>query len=79
MLPDFATCPRYIRHELTEEQVLAIAKKAVELAREDFYLDVKKEFAAEVGQSIISKFTYLVGLVIVGAFFWLQSQGFIKL
>jgi hypothetical protein len=75
----FSHCPRFDKHELSEDQILAIAKKAVELAREDMYNDVKKEFTAEVGRSVIDKFSWLVGIVVVSLFFWLQSKGFLKL
>ena len=71
----FSQCPRYDQHELSDEQIEAIAeraaKKAVQMARDDFYKDV--------GETIVGKFKWLVGAVIVGLFVWLASKGAIKL
>ena len=48
----FAMCPRYDKHELDEEQIEDIAeraaKKAIIMARDDFYKDV--------GKSMFNKF-----------------------
>ena len=64
----FEHCPRYDKHELSEEQILDIAKKAVTLARDDFY--------REVGQSVISKFFLMVGSITVIAFGILTHNGY---
>ena len=76
---NFNLCPHYDRYEMSEEQVLFIAKKAVELAKEDMYKFVKKEFSAELGSTILSKLAYMVGASVLGVFMWLASHGFIKL
>jgi hypothetical protein len=70
-LKHFENCPNYSRYELSEEQIIIIAKKAVESARNDFY--------KEVGETIVTKFFWLVGIVAVGLFAWLQSHNIIKL
>lgn len=71
----FLECPHYEQHDLSESQIDEIAeraaKRAIEMARDDFYKDV--------GKSIVSKFTWGVGVSAVGLFLWLQSKGFIKL
>jgi len=76
---DFSLCPHYNSHEMTEEQMVIIAKKAVELAKEDMYEFVKKEFSAELGSSILSKLSYMVGASVLGVFMWLSAHGLIKL
>lgn len=71
----FMQCPRFDKHELTDDQIEEIAeraaKKAIALARDGFYQDV--------GETIVGKFKWLLGAVIVGSFMWLASKGFIKL
>jgi len=56
----FEHCPRYDKHELSEEQILQIAKKAVEMARDGFY--------REVGQSVVSRFFWMIGSITVAIF-----------
>lgn len=67
----FEKCPNFHRYELSEEQIIIIAKKAVEAARNDFY--------KEVGETIVTKFFWLVGIVAVGLVAWLQTHNVIKL
>lgn len=68
---DFSHCPHFGTYELSEEQIIIIAKKAVEEARNSFY--------KEVGETIITKFFWLVGIIAVGVFTWLSSHNIIKL
>jgi hypothetical protein len=67
----FEKCPNFHRYELSEEQIIIIAKKAVEAARNDFY--------KEVGETIVTKFFWLVGIAAVGLVAWLQTHNIIKL
>jgi len=67
----FTQCPQFNRYELSEEQIIIIAKKAVEEARNSFY--------KEVGETIITKFFWLVGIIAVGVFTWMTSHNIIKL
>lgn len=71
----FMQCPRFDKHELTDDQIEEIAeraaKKAIVFARDEFYQDV--------GQTIVSKFKWLVGAIVVGVFVWLAQHGVIKL
>jgi hypothetical protein len=67
---DFTRCPNFIRHEMSEEQIILIAKKAVELARDDFYKGV--------GKSVTNKFFILVGGIAVSLTYWLHSTGYLK-
>ncbi len=66
----FVECPRYDKHELSEDQIVEIAKKAVALARDEFY--------QEVGKSVTSKLFFVVGIACVGAIGWLASHGYLK-
>lgn len=68
---DFELCPRFDRHELSEEQILDIAKRAVVLARDDFYMDV--------GRSVINKFFWIIGAVTIGIVSYLQANHIIKI
>ena len=68
---DFEKFPNFHRYELSEEQIIVIAKKAVEAARNDFY--------KEVGETIVTKFFWLVGICAVGIFAWLQSHNIIRI
>jgi len=66
----FEKCPNFNRYELTEDQIVIIAKRAVEEARNDFY--------KEVGETIVTKFFWLLGIVVVGLFTWLSTTNNIK-
>jgi len=68
---NFEKCPNFARYDLTEEQIVIIAKRAVQEARNDFY--------KEVGETVISKFLWLVGIVFVSVFAWLSSTNNIKI
>lgn len=69
----FAMCPKYDKHELTDEQIELIAEKAakrgVELAREDFYKGV--------GESVVSKWFIFIGMATVAMYAWLRSKNII--
>lgn len=67
---DFESCPRYDKHELSEEQIVEIAKKAVNLAREEFY--------QEVGKSVTSKFFVIVGVASIALMLWLTKHGYLN-
>ncbi len=71
--------PGYPRYVMTEEDVLRVAQKAVELAKLDIYLHVKKEFSADLGAAILNKLAYITGVSVLGAFLWMGTHGFIKL
>jgi hypothetical protein len=66
----FTTCPKYDKHELSEDQILEIAKKAVVMARDEFY--------TEVGRGVTSKFFVVTGVITVGLMGWLSSHGYLK-
>lgn len=58
----------------TEEQLEKfadlVADKALEKIREQTY--------QSIGKAFLSRIYYILGLVLIGAFFYLQSKGFIK-
>jgi hypothetical protein len=66
----FETCPKYVRHELSEDQIIAIAKRAVILAKDEVYKDV--------GKSITGKFFYLVGAITLSIYAWMTANGYLK-
>ena len=70
MRRDFDLCPRYDKHDLTEDQMVDIAKRAVVMA--------KKEFNEEVGEAVTSKFFVMVGLCVMGILGWMTTNGYIK-
>lgn len=71
----FEKCPNFTRYDLSEEQINLIADKAaikaVELARSGFYKDV--------GETIVSKFFWMIGIIAVGIVAWVQSHTNLKL
>lgn len=71
----FSMCPRYDKHELSDDQIEEIAeraaKKAIGMARDEFYQDV--------GETIVGKLKWFLGAIIVGVFVWLAQHGIIKL
>ena len=69
-LRPFERCPKFDKHELSEDQITAIAKKAVLLAREEFY--------QEVGKSVTNKFFILIGMAAVAIIAALVRYGYIK-
>lgn len=67
---DFDACPRYDKHELSDEQIAQIAEaaavRAVQIARDKFYQDV--------GKSVVSKWFIFIGLATVAGYAWLRSK-----
>ncbi len=69
--PKFTSCPRYDKHELSDEQIAQIAEaaaqKAVQIARDNFYKDV--------GKSVVSKWFVIIGMGTVAAYAWARNKG----
>ena len=69
----FEPCPRFNRHELSAEQIEAIAEaaaeKAVVIARQNFFRDV--------GESVVNKWFIIIGMMTVGFYTWLRSKGIV--
>lgn len=59
---------------LTEKQIEDIA----ELAATKAIKKMEMQLYTTVGKSVLSKFAYLVGIVTVAGFLWLQSKGYTK-
>lgn len=59
--------------QLTDEQIEQIAEKAAEKAVDK----ITKEAYAAVGKSVVSKFTWAVGVIAVALYLWLSKVGFI--
>ena len=71
---EFSSCPRYDKHELSDDQIEDIAERAATRA----VSKVKGEFYEEVGKGVMSKLYWLVGIILVGAYAWMVAHGFIK-
>lgn len=69
-MPPIQNC----EHILTNEQLEQIAEMAAEKAVEKITATVYQN----VGKSVIGKFTWIVGAITVGIYFWLKSKGFIE-
>lgn len=71
----FADCPRYDKHELSEDQIETIAeraaKKAIDYAKSEFYQDV--------GHTVMGKLYWLIGVVVVGIVVGLAKLGWIRI
>jgi hypothetical protein len=65
---------RRIREWLTEEQIEIIAERAAEKA----LLKMTNQLYQEVGKGVISKLLYIVGVVSVGSWAWLHTNGWAK-
>jgi tetrahydromethanopterin S-methyltransferase subunit G len=70
----FKACPRYDKHELTDEQIDLIAtnaaKKAVDLA--------KKELYQGVGERVVNWIFWVIGVAVVGLFLFAVKMGWVK-
>ena len=66
----FEVCPKYERHELSEDQIIDIAKKAVQLAKE--------ESDIEVGRLTKKGLKYIAVTLLIGLYVWATQQGFIE-
>jgi hypothetical protein len=66
----YSKCPRYEQHKLSEDQIVAIAKKAVQLAKE--------ESDMEVGRLTKKGLRYVAGTLAIGLYIWAVQQGIIE-
>ncbi|MFA5166778.1 MAG: hypothetical protein WC449_05835 [Candidatus Paceibacterota bacterium] len=64
-------CPRFDKHELTQEQIKEIATAAAILAVQL----AKDEFKKEVGESVIRHFLWVLGSMFAAAWAWLHYKG----
>ena len=72
MLPP-DSCDTKVCPFLTEKDIDDIAEKAAEKAIEKLTSHVYQE----VGKSVISKLTYIIGACAIGLYIWLKSKGVI--
>jgi hypothetical protein len=66
----FEFCPRYDKHELTKEQMVEIAKLAVELA--------ESQRNEQIGKMVTNKFYAVLGAVVFGLWVFLTKHGYLK-
>lgn len=59
---------------LTDDEINLIAERAAEKAVEK----ITTQFYEQIGKSIVHKLMWLIGIVSVGAYFFLESHGLIK-
>jgi len=71
---NFKFCPRYDKHELTDEQIDLIATNAATKA----VLMAKKDFYQGVGETVINKLYWLVGAVAIGCLVLGIKMGWVK-
>lgn len=71
---DFIACPRYDKHELTDDQIEEIAERAAEKA----IIKAKNDLYRDVGETVLGKFKWMVGAIVVGVFVWMASHGLIS-
>ena len=65
---------RRTREALSEEEIEIIAERAAEKAM----LKMTNQLYQEVGKGVISKILYLVGIVTIAAWAWMQTNGWLK-
>jgi len=70
---DFKSCPKYITHDLSEDQILSIAKKAVELAKEEAKLELADNVIA-FGKDAAGKLFFIIGAIMIGVVAWAQTH-----
>jgi len=75
----FTACPKYLQHDLSEDQVLHIAKKAVELAMnelpEKIATKLEDKFFIQIGKVVTEKVLWLIGIVVIALWVWLVPIG----
>lgn len=59
---------------MDDETIELIAERAAKKAVEKMTSQVYQE----IGRGLVSKITYLIGVVVVGLALWLNSKGFLK-
>jgi len=60
--------------QLTEEQIDKIAEKAADKA----IAKITQNIYTEVGRGVLKRMFWILGTVIVGAWVWLRSGGWVK-
>ena len=70
----FDDCPRYEKHELTNTQMIEIAKMAVDLAKRDSEQAIGN-FIIHEGGSFLAKLMFLFGSAAVAIYVWAHSKG----
>ena len=67
---EFHNCPKYVKHDLSEDQVLELIDRGIEifLARQN----------QEIGKLTKKGFMYILGALAMGAYTWAISHGFLK-
>lgn len=74
-LPDQPPVPdRRMTISLTDAEIDLIAEKAAERA----VAKMTTQFYREIGQTIVQKLLWIVGLCAVALYVWLQQKGIIK-
>ena len=74
---DFLQCPKYIKHDITEEQMMEIAALSVEIATYKAKLELADNLMG-LGQHVVGKFFLGIGAAIVIVVTWLHANDFFK-
>jgi len=73
-LTDFTQCPRYHRYDLTEDQIVEIARKAIEIAKKDAATEVG-EYVIDIGKSFATKLFFIIGALVLAFLTWASRHG----
>lgn len=78
----FNTCPKYQKHELTADQIDEIAEKAAIKAISKAVMQTKEELKNEIimdiGLTGLNAIKYILGIGLLGLFYWLVKHDIIK-
>lgn len=75
---EYEKCPRYDKHELTEQQIEEIATRAAEKAASMAVEIAEKNFFQAVGKRVMGAAFYVIGVTVVGMFAIALGKGWIK-
>lgn len=75
---EFAQCPRWDKHELTDEQIMLIAEKAADVAAQKALKIAEAQFYTGVGKRVVRASFYIIGVIAVILTAIATKFGFIK-
>jgi len=70
---DFSACPKFERHELTEDQILEIAKKAVIMAKDDAARELGSYVICQ-GRGVVMKALFFLGASVIAMYVFLETH-----
>lgn len=67
----FSQCPKYLRHDLTEDQVVDLLKRGIQMYKDDQNM--------QIGRLTKKGFFYIVGACVIAGYSWFVAHGFISI